>query len=270
MRRGVCILVACLAAVSAQAAESAAEKGKRLIGEALHALGGQAFLNMSDRTETGHAFSFDHSGVSGLALAKIYTRYLAAPPAGKAGVREREAFFAHLSTKVEDSAILLTEEGGWELTYRGALPVADERYANFEDSTRKSIFYILRNRLNEPGMDFYWMGTDKAENRPVDKVDITDDARETVTVYLSQDDKLPVRQSFKRRNPQFKDFDTEVSIFGKYHDVGGGVKWPFNIRREKNGDGTFEIFSDSVEINKNLADDLFTIPGSMKILPKPK
>ncbi len=269
MRRGVRILAACLAAFSAQAAETAAEKGKRLIDEALQALGGQAFLNMRDRTETGHAFSFDHTGVSGLAIAKIYTRYIAASPAGKAAVREREAFFARLGTKVEDSAMLLTEEGGWQLTYRGAVPIDGQRYANFEETTRKSIFYILHNRLNEPGLDFYWMGSDKADNRPVDKVDITDNARETVTVYLSQDDKLPVRQSFKRRNLQFKDFDTEVSIFGKYHDVGGGVKWPLNIRRERNGDRVFEIFSDSVEINKDPADDLFTIPGNMKILPKP-
>ena len=30
------------------------------------------------------------------------------------------------------------------------------------------------------------------------------------------------------------------------------------------------MFSDSVEINKNLTDDLFTLPGNLKILPKPK
>ena len=52
-------------------------------------------------------------------------------------------------------------------------------------------------------------------------VDITDADNRTVTVYFSQTTKLPVRQSFKRRTPEFKDFDEEVTLFSKYLDVGG-------------------------------------------------
>jgi hypothetical protein len=270
MRRGIAILAACLAAASAPAAETAAERGKRLVSEALQALGGPAFLQMRDRTETGRAFSFYHSEVSGLSLAKIYTRYLAAAPPNRVAVREREAFFSKISLREEDAAVLITEDGAWQLTYRGALPLDDERYQNFQDATRHSIFYILRERLNEPELDYYWMGSDVVDNRPVDIVDITDAARETVTVYLSQDDHLPIRQSYKRRNPQFKDFDTEVSLFARYRDVGKGVKWPFNIRRDRNGDKVYELYSDSVEIDKSLTDDLFNLPANLKILPKPK
>ena len=54
-------------------------------------------------------------------------------------------------------------------------------------------------------------------------VEITDADNRTVTVYFSQLTKLPVRQQFKRRNPQYKDLDTEVTVFAKYRDVGGGV-----------------------------------------------
>ncbi len=108
------------------------------------------------------------------------------------------------------------------------------------------------------------------DNRPVEIVDITDAATQTVTVYFSQSDKLPVKQSFKRRNPLFKDFDVEVSIFSKYRDVGGGVKWPLSIRRERNGEKIVEIFSDTVEINTGLTDDLFSLPAGVKMLPKMK
>ena len=79
------------------------------------------------------------------------------------------------------------------------------------------------------------MGSDRYENRPVEIVDITDAEGLTVTVYFDQFSKLPVKQIYKRRNPEFKDFDTEVSLFGKYRDVGGGAKWPFDIRRDRNG-----------------------------------
>ena len=75
-----------------------------------------------------------------------------------------------------------------------------------------------------------------------------------------------MRQIFKRRNEQFKDFDKEETIFAKYRDVGGGVKWPLNIRRFRNNEKLFELYSESVQINKNLKDDLFTLPAKITIL----
>ena len=101
-------------------------------------------------------------------------------------------------------------------------------------------------------------------------VDITDAENVMVTVYFSSSTKLPVRQVFKRRNPEYKDFDTEVTLFAKYRDVGGGVMWPYDIRRDRNGEKIYEMFADSVEINKNLKDDLFTLPANLKMLPKAK
>ena len=80
----------------------------------------------------------------------------------------------------------------------------------------------------------------------------------------------PVRQVYRRRNPEFKDFDTEETVFAKYRDVGGGVMWPMSMKRERNGEKLFEIYSESVQINKNLTDDLFTLPEKTKILPKAK
>ena len=40
-----------------------------------------------------------------------------------------------------------------------------------------------------------------------------------------------------------------------------------SIRRFRNNEKLFELYSDSVQINKNLTDDLFTLPASIKILP---
>ena len=89
-----------------------------------------------------------------------------------------------------------------------------------------------------------------------------------VTVDRHQADVETLRQVFRRRNPEYKDFDTEVTVFGNYRDVGGGVKWPYQIRRDRNGSKVFEMFSESVEINKGLRDELFTLPANMKVMPK--
>ena len=252
-----------LAPTPAQAAESHEERGKRVVNEALEALGGQAFLNMEDRVESGRAYSFYREQLTGLSIARIYSRYLAQVP-GKIALRERQAF-----GKDQSSAVLFTDTGGWEITFRGARPLDDMRYQNYQDSTLRNIFYILRQRLHEPGLQLYSQGADVFENAPVEIVDITDSDGRTVTVYFSQSTKLPIRQVFKRRNPEYKDFDQEVTVFAKYRDV-SGVKWPFDVHRDRNGEKIYEMYSDSVEINKDLKDELFTLPGNLKVLPKAK
>jgi hypothetical protein len=264
MRNAGLLAIGLLFAAFGNAAETAQQRGKRVVNEALDALGGRRYLAMEDRVEVGRAYSFFHERLQGLSIAHIYTRYLAPDP-GKVSVRERQNF-----SKDESYGVLFNEQGAWEITFQGARPLAQARIDLYRDSMLRNIFYILRERLDEPGIEFYSQRADLYENLPVEIVDITGADGLTVTVYFSQLNKLPVRQVFRRRNPEYKDFDTEESFFAKYRDVGGGVKWPENIRRVRNGEKIYEIYSESVQINKNLKDDLFTLPEKIKILPPAK
>ena len=101
-------------------AETAHERGKRVVNEALQAVGGKAYLAMEDRVESGRAYSFFRQELEGLAIAKIYTRYLT-PVAGKPSVRERQNF-----GKDESSGVLFNEEGAWEITYQRRAPAGAE------------------------------------------------------------------------------------------------------------------------------------------------
>lgn len=266
MRWMVLAIAAVCGIRGAQSAETAQERGKRVVMEALQALGGDAYLKMEDRVESGRAYSFHDNRLSGLSIAKVYTRYLvqpSVPEAGKVYVRERAGY-----GKDEFQKFLFTDDGAWEMTFRGAQELPDERIALWKDGLRRNVLYILHNRLKEPGLAFYSQGTDRWENKPVEIVEITDNDNNTVTVYFDQLSKLPVRQVYRRRNQEYKDFDTEVTLFGNYRDVGGGVKWPTQTRRDRNGSKIFEMFSESVEINKGLRDDLFTLPATLKVIPK--
>ncbi|HEV3202300.1 MAG TPA: hypothetical protein VGZ73_30590 [Bryobacteraceae bacterium] len=271
MNWAVFALLAGSLAGAARGAETRQDRAKRVINEAVQALGGDAFLHMEDRVEHGRAYSFYREQLTGLSVAKIYTRYLAPAP-GQLSVRERDSFGkvdARSHELSESNALLFTEEGAWEITFRGVRPLDEQRYANYKDSMLRNIFYILRQRLGEPGTTLYSQDADFYEHRPVEIVDITDADNLTVTVYFDQSTKLPVRQTFRRRNPEYKDFDTEVSIFAKYKDI-NGVKWPQVIQRQRNGEKIFEMYSDAVEINQNLKDTLFALPVNAKMLPKAK
>jgi len=251
------MLILCAGAASGQTRQ---EKGRKVVDEALEALGGERYRSMQDRVEAGRAYSFYRERLSGLSLAKIYTRYLTPTP-GMLSVRERQAF-----GKDEYSAVLFTERDAWEVTFRGARPLPDPMRDRYRDSTLRNILYILHQRLGEPGLIFESKGTEVLDNQPVEIVDITDSDNRPVTVYFHKSTKVPVRQVFFRRDPLTKDRIEEVTLFSKYRDVGGGVQWPFNIMRQRNGEKIYEIFSESVTINQGLTDALFTLPSTTKIL----
>jgi hypothetical protein len=261
-RRGFCSLLLAAPAL----AETNQERGKRVADAALQALGGRRYLAMQDRVETGRAYSFYREELSGLSIAKIYTRYLTRPePPVPAflGMRERESF-----GKKEESSVLLTETEGYELSFRGARPIPPEQYDRFRESTLRDIFYIIRQRLGEPGLTIESRGADVIDNQPVEIVDITDNDNRRVTVHFQTSTKLPVRQTTERRDLKTRDRIEEITLFTKFRDVGGGVMWPFTVQRERNGEKLFQIFSDSVVINQGLTDNLFTLPANMKVLGK--
>jgi hypothetical protein len=244
-----------LAALSA-AQTPANVRGKKVIDEAIAALGGDKFLQMQDRIESGRAYSFYRDNLSALSVAKIYTRYLTVNPTQSAhelGQRERQAF-----GKNEDSAVVLREDGGANITYRGPKPIPTEEFERYRESTLHNFFYILRQRLHEPGMDFEFVGSDVVDRVPVDVVDVIDAENFTVRVFIHQTTKLPVKQSFSRLDPKTRDRDDEVTRFDRYRD-NQGIQWPQQITRERNGDKIYQIFADSVSFNQDLTDDLFTI-----------
>ncbi len=261
------LLLAALAGRAAPA-ETSQQKGKRIVDEAVAALGGPAFLTMRNRVESGRIYGFYREEISGLDLSTLYTQYLPPPERpdpGFLGVRVRDA-----RGKKQDDVILRSANAGYEITFRGARPLTDDAVAQFRIATLHSIFYILRERLNEPGLIFESLGGDFFDNRPVEIVDITDASNDTVRVYFDQLSKLPVRQRYFRRDPIDNSRIREVTIFDKYRDAGGGVMWPFAIRRERDGEKVFEMYSETVQVNQDLDDSMFTLPPGLKVLKKQK
>jgi len=177
-------------------------------------------------------------------------------------VRERQNF-----GKKEDYGTLFQEKAAYNISFRGAQPLPDDRFDRYKDTTLSDIFYILRIRMHEP-LIFESRGSDVLQNAPVEIVDITDGDNHTTTVYFHQITKLPVREVFYRRNAVTKDKDEEITLFSKYREV-DGIQWPFAIERQRNGEKSFEIFADSVKLNDpKVQGDLFELPSDIKLLKR--
>jgi len=262
MRMTTAFFLALLVAGTSGHAETSQQRAKRVLDECLAALGGPKFLAMRDRVEEGRAYSFYRDKLTGLSIATISTQYLP-PQQGKLAVREREDF----GKKKDYGSVLFTESEAYQVTFRGAQPLPQERFDRYRETTLHDIFYILRQRMQESGMYLESRGADVLDNRPVEIVDITDADNRTTTVYIDQTNHVPVRQVFYRRDPVTKERDEEVTLFTKYRDA-GGVLWPFTIERDRNGEKILQIFSESVRVNQGLADSLFALPAGVRMLKR--
>ena len=209
----IALALACALTLSA---ETAQERGKRVVDDCVQALGGDTYLHMENRVEAGRAYSFYRERLSGLSIATIYTRYDSdvTDTAHELAQHERENF-----DKKQDYGVLFADEEAWDITYRGARPLPKDTFARYKDTTLHDIFYILRVRLHEPGMIFECRRRRRAWRTVRSRSSIS----QTPTIARSQSTsirsrKLPVRQVFYRRDPVTKDKNEEVTLFTKYRE----------------------------------------------------
>ena len=266
MRNKLSIQALCAASLLASVLSSqvpSQNKGKQVVDSAVAALGGSRFLQMRTRIATGRVYSFFHDQMSGLDRAAIYTEYPEPkPPAGLA-IRERERL-----GKKQDYSYLFLADQGWDITFRGARPMPDENWERYARTTENDILYLLRERYNEPGMDYDYVGNQVYLSRHIEIVDITDAKSRTVRVYFDFNTKLPVRQIFSWLDPETKERNEEVSVFDKYRDIGGGIMWPFSIERERNGYKAYQFFADTAEADVPIPPKTFELPPGTRVLKK--
>lgn len=263
-RKSIVPLLLLGAAVSASLqAQDSEKKGHDVANQVIAALGGDRFLHMQNRVSNGRIYGFFHDRLSGLDLAQIYVEYLDQAPANGIAIRERE-----LLGKKRDYSYLFLPTQGWDVTYRGARPIPDEDWDRYIRTNRYDILYMLRYRLNEPGMAVEYIGTDMYISRHVEVIELTDSANVTVRVFLDHNTMLPVHQTFSWFDETMKTHDDETTDFDKYRDTGGGVMWPYSIDRSRNGYKVFQQFADEVQVDQKLPPKVFDLPPGAKLLNK--
>ena len=256
MKRHALALLFFAAFASGQSSTPSDERAKRVIAGAIAALGGDKFLAMEDRVETGRAYSFYNDRLSGLSIARIYTRYLTIDPAKSGqelGLRERQSF-----GKNEESATVFREDSAANITYRGPKALPQQDFERYRETTLRNILYIFRQRMKEPGLTFESRASEVVDRMPCEVIDIVDARNQVVTVYFHQVTKLPVKQVFLRLDPKTKERIEEVTRFDRFRE-NGGIQWPQQVTRERNGDKIYQVFAETVAFNQNLTDDLFSI-----------
>jgi hypothetical protein len=224
-------------------AESAA-KAKEILGQAIQAMGGNAYLNIRDVTCEGRLSQFGHAGeLNGFEKFVDYS----IPP------------FKDRTENLPKRNIISVMDGdkGWVLDRGGVSDASGADVAHFQEDTKKDLDYILRSRIKEPQMILRYAGPDIVDLKEAEWVELVDSDNRTIKIAFSQSTHLPIRKIVDTRDANTRTKTGEIEYYSNYHPI-GGVETPFQITRERNGIKIYQVFFDKCEYDTNLSDSLFT------------
>lgn len=227
----------------AQAEDAGAQRARALIHQAIQALGGQAYLTYTDVEQQGRTYGFSHGEPSGTGTQ--FWRFWKWPDKDRIEL-----------TKQRDWIVIHNGETGSEITFRGTAP---EEKPALEDYLRRryySLEYVLRRWINEPGVAFFFEGQASAARKPAFQVSILNAKNEAVTLFLDQDNHLPLMKTFVWRDPETREKNEEAEIYDNYRTI-QGIATPLSVTRQKNGMNTNQRFITAVAYNQGLEDALF-------------
>lgn len=218
-----------------------ARKAKALIDQMIQALGGQAWLNVSDMEEQGRTWSIYHDQPTGTAQFWLFWKY---PD------KERIEL-----TKKRDWIIIYNGDQGYEITFRGTAPQDHKLLEEYLRRRKYSLEWVLRKWLNEPGVALFYDGQVVAAQKQAEQVTIMNAQNEAVSIDADYDSHLPIKTSFTWRDPE-RYRNEEVVIYSNYKTI-QGIATPLSITRYHNGDMTNQRFINDAKYNQGLPDSKF-------------
>jgi hypothetical protein len=250
------VLVGILLLSGAAAAQTRdIDRGRKIVDQAIQALGGQAWLNTRDYRAEGTAFSFTRfEEMAGRSPLVNYERY--------------PDKFRQEVGKHHDAIYIVNGEQGWDADYKGVAKMAEAEVERIRFGRSLNVDTILRFRLKEPGITLTFTGTDMIDGRIVEKVEFADAGNNVVTISFDQMSHLPLRREWERKLPN-REREQNVETLGKYvRAKNSEALFPYYIRRERNGFKIFEAFYNEVEVGK-APESLFERPGGKERIDVP-
>lgn len=252
--RFLALLCLCLAGFTAQSsfsqtAQSNEQKARAVLDQMIAALGGQAYLNLQDSYSEGRYGRF-HNEV--MVASNVFFRYWKWPDQERYEITEQR-----------DVVYLFLGDKEYEVIYRGSTELNPQKDDNVRQALlrrRHTLETVLRTWLNAPGTILLDEGPTLAESRMAEKITIINAQDDSVSLLVSTDNHLPIEKIFTVRDPQTRERDVEVEIYGNWRTV-QGVNTPYSIQIKRNGQLLRTESLGSITYNTHPPNSYFT-PGA--------
>jgi len=245
------LLAFCIALILAPFSQSQDEQtAKKLFEDAIQAMGGDAYLKVTDISIEGQAFGFDSEGAS--SLPDKYFDYTKFPDKSRT---ERGS-----SKKDRDIVVFnLGKNEGWIVEgQKGVRDAKPEEMEDFKKLVKHSIDMICRFRYKDPENRLFYLGPGEGKDVTLETVKIVDPVNDEVILYFDRISKLPVKIEYRDVNSR----GIRQRVVEEYSQwfVKQGVNTPLRIDAYVNGRRNSQNFILKITFNNNLPDSFFSKP----------
>jgi outer membrane lipoprotein-sorting protein len=223
-------------------AESAA-KARAILDQAIEALGGPMYLRLTDSDCTAKYAGFERSGeIGGLGDVHVMRQL---PDKNRTEYDRRG-----------DIVTVYAGDKGWTLDRSGVEELPASEITAYQEQLKNDANYILRYRLNEPGLVLRYGGSEVVDLKQVDWVEVGDKEGRNVRIAVDRSSHFPVRFVVTTRDSEGARGET-ATVYSNYRPV-NGIQMAFQVSRFRNGQQISQVFYNACKYNTGLADDLFT------------
>ncbi len=151
---------------------------------------------------------------------------------------------------------LYNGDRGWTLDRSGVTELPITSISEFQEQVKRNIDNVLRVRLKEPGWTYRFGGSDTADLKEVDWVELTDTEERTFRLAVDHNTRLLVRSVVTTVNEETHERDDDVTIYTNYQ-LKDSVWTPMQVTRDHNGRRAAQFFYDSCRYNPGFPSDFF-------------
>jgi hypothetical protein len=230
------------------------EKIKSLFLGAIQAMGGDAYLKVTDMISSGQRFYFNNQGNSpGRIKFSDYTK-LPDKRRFEQGNRKNE---------LDITVFNMGKNEGWLLEgQKGSREAKPEEMKEFKEAVKHNIDNVFRFRCKDPANKLFYLGPGEGKDLTLEMVKLLDPDNDEVTIYFDRMSKLPAKIEY--HNIGNKGIQQHiVEEFSQWHES-QGVNTPLRIDSFVNGRKLLQHFVDKISYNNNLSDSLFSKPTQPK------
>lgn len=220
-------------------------RSRALLEQMVVALGGDAWANRQSYVLEGNSAAFFKGSPEANTPFRMYHK--GAP--GTPGETRIEL------TKKRDVVQIWSGDKGYELTFKGKKELPQEIVEERLRAQRHSIDVALL-WLKDPQTILTYGGLTMVGRWQTDSITLIDKENDSITLELDVNTHLPMRLSYKYRNPTYKDFDEDQEEYSDYHPY-NGVQTPVTITRYHNGEMVSQRYYTRAEYNVQIDDALF-------------
>ncbi len=244
--------------------EQSAAKAKQLLQQVITALGGQAYLNVRDTQCDGRAAQF---GTAGTLMGFTLFRDLWLLPDKNRTEYISKGEHTILGFFLGSDDLLITHGGaiitvfsgkeGWSLDKSGVSDQPEDLIKTFNEQVTSGMNNMLRRRMNEPGVEVQYAGTDLIDLKEAEWIEFTDSDHRVMRLGIDKYTHLPLRWVVATRDPETRVTTENITSYTQYMAL-NGVKSPLSIELSRNDRKLSQTFLTACKYNSDLSPQLFT------------